>query len=266
MKVRSTIATLVAELIGTAVLTTAVINISRSQIGIGYFVAIGVGLTYGLLMLVFGSTWGSHFNPAVTLGQWTVRRIGHLMAVGYLAAQFLGAVLAWRLAEYFTGDTLRNIAGRSFETKNLIAEAVATFVFTFILAAAIYQGFRGLRFASAAGGALFTGIIVASLVTNGILNPAVALGAQSWGLAYAVGPLIGGIVGFNLYALLFAPESVWSLPTRAGRVRTVEPVETSSATVVSTRSADRPTARRSAAKRTTTTRRKTTGTRTRTRR
>ena len=51
MTVRSRIAVLVAEFLGTAILATVAINISRSQIGIGYFVAIGVGLALGLLVL-----------------------------------------------------------------------------------------------------------------------------------------------------------------------------------------------------------------------
>jgi hypothetical protein len=37
------------------------------------------------------------------------------------------------------------------------------------------------------------------------LNPAVALGARSWVWgSYVVGPLLGAVVGTNLYALLFA--------------------------------------------------------------
>ena len=51
------------------------------------------------------------------------------------------------------------------------------------------------------------GVIVASVVSNGVLNPAVALGIQSWGIEYFVAPLVGGLIGFNLYALVFAGES-----------------------------------------------------------
>jgi aquaporin Z len=209
MTIRSWIAKFVAEFMGTAVLTLAVINISRSQIGIGYFVAIGVGLTLSLLVLAIGPTSGAHVNPAVTLGMWTIRKINSLVAVGYIACQFLGAVVAWRLAEFFTGQKLNNIAGKSFEPKVLVAEAVGTFVFVFLIAAATYMSYRGMRWAATVGGGLFIGIIIATSASNGILNPAVALGAQSWGRAYIWGPFIGAVVAMLLYAVLFAPESVW---------------------------------------------------------
>ena len=51
MTVRSRIAMLTAEFLGTAVLATVAINVSRSQIGIGYFIPIGVGLAFGLWSL-----------------------------------------------------------------------------------------------------------------------------------------------------------------------------------------------------------------------
>lgn len=245
MTLRSKIAMLMAEFLGTAILATSVINISRSQIGIGYFVAIGVGLTLSLLALGLVTVSGAHFNPAVTIGQWTIRKIGTLQALAYIAAQFLGAVVAWRLAEYFMGDALRNIANKGFDWKVLTAEAVGTFVFTFLIAAAIYQGFRGIKMAAAIGGGLFLGIIVASVASNGILNPAVALGAQSWSKVYVLGPIIGSIVGFNLYALLFAPESVWVKAAGAARGKTVV---VSSKPVAAKASTGRSTARKPAKK------------------
>ena len=56
------------------------------------------------------------------------------------------------------------------------------------------------------GGSLIVGIIVASVGSAGVLNPAVALGLHTfeWG-TYVLGPVLGAIIGFNLYALLFAP-------------------------------------------------------------
>ena len=53
------------------------------------------------------------------------------------------------------------------------------------------------------------GILVASTASNGILNPAVALGIRSWNFVYVAGPVLGAIIGMNLYAQLFADR-----PTR----------------------------------------------------
>jgi hypothetical protein len=52
---------------------------------------------------------------------------------------------------------------------------------------------------------LFVGVIVASVGSAGLLNPALALGLRSWGTVYVLGPLVGGLLGVNLYYLLFAP-------------------------------------------------------------
>lgn len=207
MTVRSKIAMVVAEFLGTAILATSAINVARSQIGIGYFVAFSVAITFGVLTLIFNATSGAHFNPAVTIGMWTLRKIKTLQALSFIAAQMLGGYAAWQLAQYFTGQELTNIAGKAFNWKILVAEMVGTFVLTFGIAAAIYQRYEGGKLAVTVGASLFAGVIVASLASNAALNPALALGNQTWAKAYIAGPIIGSIVGMNLYALLFAPTN-----------------------------------------------------------
>ncbi|MDQ3123858.1 MAG: aquaporin [bacterium] len=278
MTVRSRIAMLAAEFLGTAVLATVAINVSRSQIGIGYFVAIAVGAAFALLVLLFGGTSGGHFNPAVTIGLWTLRKIQTLQAIAYLAVQMLGGLAAWQLANYFVGDDLRSIAGNSFEWKVLVAEAVGAAVFTMAVAAAVYQRVNDAdnvvrdggwlnpsRVAVLLGGGLFLGVIVASLASNAILNPAVALANQSWSRAYIFGPIIGSVVGMNLYVLLFAP-SVSLLPARAAAVKApavdtkAADTKASTARVTSrsstARSGTRTTTRKTASRRKTTTTRR----------
>src|SRR5690606_10039020 len=99
------------------------------------------------------------------------------------------------------------IAGADFDWRVLVAEAVGAFVFTFAIAAAIYQNLEDVSKAALIGGGLFLGIVAASLASNAVLNPAIALANQSWSKAYIFGPVIGGVIGFNLYVLLFAPAS-----------------------------------------------------------
>ncbi len=243
MTVRSRIAMLAAEFLGTAVLATVAINVSRSQIGIGYFVAIGVGLALGLLVLVLGPVSGGHFNPAVTLGLWTARKVKTLQAAAYVVAQLLGGVAAWQLANYFFGAELPSIANKSHDWKILIVEAVGTAVFTFVVAAAVFQKLEGGKAAAAIGGGLFAGVVVASLAANGVLNPAVAIANQSVSWAYMVGPLVGALLGVNLYVLLFAPVGSLSLPSPAKTASVVTPAP--AARVVATK---KPAARKPAAK------------------
>lgn len=229
MTVRSRIAMLAAEFLGTAVLATVAINVSRSQIGISYFVAIAVGATLALLVLAVGATSGGHFNPAVTIGLWTLRKIQTIQAIAYLAVQMLGGLAAWQLANYFVGDELRSIAGNAFDWKVLVAEAVGALVFTFAIAAAVYERYEAGRAAVLMGGGLFMGVIVASLASNAILNPAIALANQSWSRAYIFGPIIGSVVGMNLYVLLFAPLNSLVSSSRARVVSTSESKTTTSA-------------------------------------
>lgn len=252
MTVRSRIAMLAAELLGTAVLATVVINVSRSQIGIGYFVAIGVGLAMALLYLAFGKTSGAHLNPAVTIGLWTLRKIQTVQAIAYLAMQMLGGWSAWQLANYFQGGEITPYPVGEFDWKVLVAEAVGTFVFTFMIAAAVYRAqLSDSQKASLIGGGLLLGVIVASAASNAQLNPAVALANQSWSRAYIFGPLVGGVVGMNLYVLLFAPASSL-VRARAASTTTT----TSSSSTKAVKSSSRSTAKKAPAKKKTTTTRK----------
>jgi aquaporin Z len=243
MTVRSRIAMLMAEFLGTAVLATVAINVSRSQIGIGYFVAIALGATLALLVLAFGPSSGGHFNPAVTIAMWTLRKIQTLQAVAYLAVQMLGGLAAWQLANYFVGDDLRSIAGNAFDWKILVAEAVGAMVFTMLIAAAVYSNYNTGKTAALIGGGLFLGVIVASLASNAVLNPAIALANQSWGRAYIFGPIIGAVVGMNLYVLLFAPE-VSLIPRRSARASSGSTVSAVRTKTAAARPARKTTARR----------------------
>jgi glycerol uptake facilitator-like aquaporin len=212
---RDKFAMVVAEILGTGVLTGVVLTVSRSPIGLPYFVALAAGLTLAILVLVIGPTSGAHVNPAVTLSLWTLRKINTIKAIVYIVAQFMGAALAWKLYTYLSPIPVKNIAGPTFDWKVLVAEAVGTFIFTFGIAAAVYQGYEGGKRAATIGGALLMGIFIASAGSNGMLNPAVALGAQSWSKAYVFGPLIGGVVGMNLYSLLFANKMVATVGTKS---------------------------------------------------
>jgi len=197
-------AMIVAELIGTAILAMVVYTmIARTSFPL--FAALGAGATLGLLSVTMG--WGDggvHLNPAVTLSLWTQKKTQTAAAVVAIAAQLLGGLAAWALLNYFLGHNLQSTAGK-FEWKVLAAEAMGAGVFTFGVAASALQKMSQASAAVVAGTSLFLGIMVASIGSSAIINPAVALGIQSWNWAYAGGPLIGGIVGVALYGLLFAP-------------------------------------------------------------
>lgn len=208
---RKRLAQLFAELMGTFLLTFSILSVSKSAIGIPYFVAIGAGLTLAVLVLTISTTSGAHVNPAVSLGLWSIRKVSTVRAVSYIVVQFMGAAFAWKFYTYLTNNAIPNIAGKNFDWRIFAAEAVGTLVFTFGIAAAMYQKYEGGKLAATIGGSLIVGILLASVVSNGLLNPAVALGVQSWSKEYIIAPFVGALVGFNLYAYLFAGES-FSVP------------------------------------------------------
>lgn len=197
------LATLVAEFLGTGVLTLLVLSVQRSTIGVPFFVAIAAGLTVAVMSFAVAGTSGGYFNPALTIAMWTARKLETVTGVLYVAVQLLGGYAAYRLYTYYVANTLQPVGGH-YTGRILVAEAVGAGIFAFAWAAAKYQRFSAANSASVAGLAYTVGIIAASSASIGLLNPALALGVKAWVWGtYVLGPVIGALVGVNLYAYLF---------------------------------------------------------------
>jgi aquaporin Z len=211
---RKKIAMVLAEFLGTAILTAVILTVSRSGMGYPYFIALAAGLTIAAGTLVFGVVSGAHFNPIITIGLWTARKVKTLSALVYVAAQLLGGFSAYLLYTYLVdaqwGDTAQ------YDARILVAEAVGAFIFSMGWAAAVYNKFDSGKAAFTVGASLIIGILAVAVSVGpmidvrsagAILNPAVALGLRAWEWGtYVLGPVLGAIIGFNLYALLFAPD------------------------------------------------------------
>ncbi len=204
---RNKIADIVAEFMGTAVLSLAVLSMSIYKT-LPYFPAGAAAFTFALMVLVIGPISGAHLNPALTLGRWTLRTISSLEALVYIIAQMLGGLAAWRLGSYLLNSPLKNSAASKMDWRVFVAEAIGALIFGFAVAAAVKRGYDGLQSAAIQGSGLFIGILVASLGSLGVLNPAVALGTQSWSPAYVLAPIVGVIVGMTLYVLMTEPIGV----------------------------------------------------------
>jgi glycerol uptake facilitator-like aquaporin len=203
---RRKIAMVVAEFLGAALLTAVILSVSKSSLALPYFVSLAAGLAVAVGMVVFGSISGAHLNPAITISLWTARKIKTWSAIAYIAAQLLGAAAAYLLYTHLIGSQLHNAS--EYSARVLIAEAVGAFIFALGWATVVYRKLETGKSAFAIGAALFLGMIVASMGSAGLLNPAVALAAHTWVWGtYVLGPVLGAIIGFNLYALLFAPPS-----------------------------------------------------------
>jgi glycerol uptake facilitator-like aquaporin len=206
-------AAVVAEFLGTSVLVLLILTIQRSQLSIPFFISIAAGLALAMAMFVFGRVSGAHFNPAITIGLWTVRKVSTVRAAIYVLAQLLGGVAAYFLFTYFIDNSFKSIAG-DFSWRIFVAEAVGAGLFALGWAAALYQGFSRAVTASMAGLSYTVSVLAVSTASLGLLNPAAALGVRSWvWTTYVLGPIVGGVIGINLYARLFAePEVVTAGP------------------------------------------------------
>lgn len=215
---RNYLAMLVAEFLGTGLLTLVILSVQRSQLGLAFFVAIAAGLAIVALTFIFGRASVAHFNPAITLAFWTARRIRTVKALLFILFQILGAWAAYGLYHYFVNTEVQSIS-QDFTGRIMVAEAIGTMVLAMACAAAAYHAFDNARAAVVSGVGLMLAIIVASAASVGVVNPAVALGIRAWEVFgsngwgnFVLGPVLGAVIGVNLYGLLFAnPDAPFTL-------------------------------------------------------
>ena len=200
----------VAEFIGTFGLTFAVL-MSLNNPDFGVPTAVVAALTLGLFVYSIGRYSGTHINPAVTLGLWSVKKIETNNALMYIVSQFVGAFFAMVLTSLliarpeFANSVAPSAVG--FDGMNLAGELLGAFIFTFGIASVVNDTKGGRASAMfTVGGSLLLGLLFASNMSAGILNPAVALGIKSFDLSYLIGPIIGSVLGFNVYHFLNTME------------------------------------------------------------
>ncbi len=213
-------APLVAEFLGTGLLAMVALVLSETT-AVSYFIATSLAVTLAAIVVLFGATSGAHVNPAITFGLWTAKKIGTVKAISYMAAQLLGGLAAWQLYEYFTEKELA-VKTIAYSTNTLIAEAVGAAILAAAVTAIVVRKFDALNSALAAGTAIFVGIVIAATAGAGFINPAIALSERAWSSVYTLGPLVGGLVGVNLYMYFFAPESGSSKSSATLRVGKVK--------------------------------------------
>lgn len=230
---REKIAMIVAEFVGTFTLASVVLAM-LGRTTFPFFEAIVAGLALTGLTLAFGVVSGAFFNPALAVAAWTARKLDTTRAIVFIAAEMLGGVVAWTLNQWLLDTTLKNIANTAFSWRIFTAEAVGAAVFAMVVAAAARQAYTGLRNAVTVGLGLTFGMLIASFASNGLINPAVAVGVQSWSFIYVAAPVLGALVGMNVYTYLFTDR-----PKRVVRV-----VKTAAKTAARKTTAKKTTARR----------------------
>jgi MIP family channel proteins len=252
-----------AELIGTfglVLFIVLVLTISVSPpFGLGGpdFAVVGLVHAFALMLLIsaLGGVCGAHFNPAVTIGMLSTRRIGLGDACTYIVMQLAGAVLAVLLVKALMNSTAtaahfgapQVVSGRFLDgsaVKGMVAEAVGAFFLMWaIMGTAVNP--RGERAwgALVIGATLGLAVMCIAPLTGAGLNPARAFGPAlfggfgplgDWLLTFAVGPVAGAVLAANLYTVLVlarqprtageeAERAAQPAPTRAGRLGVARP-------------------------------------------
>ncbi|MGH7157181.1 MAG: aquaporin [Candidatus Saccharimonadales bacterium] len=207
---RAVVAPVLAEFFGTGMIVMAALILGQTT-AVSFFIALSLAITVTIVYLLFSAISGAHTNPAITFGMWTARRIGTLRGVSYIAAQLLGGVAAWQLFQYLTNHTIstRTVA---FSTPIWLAEVIGTAILALAFTAALNRGTETLNSSLAIGGAYFVGILIAATASSGYINPAIAIGSRAWSGVYVLGPLVGGLIGVNLYAYLFGTGATLARP------------------------------------------------------
>ena len=125
---------LVGEFLGTFLLIVAIMAFS----GNAFF----VGVSLSVIALALFAITGAHFNPAVSFGLWTMRRITTQKMFTYWVAQFVGAMAAIVAINLYANSSLAVSFGNflAFDWKIFIAELIAMGVFMFGIAAALNRG------------------------------------------------------------------------------------------------------------------------------
>ncbi len=206
MFTRRQVATVVAEFLGTATLVMVALVLSQTT-AVSYFIGTSVAAALIVIYMVFGSVSGAHVNPAITFGMWVARKISTLRAVLYVASQLLGGLVALELFQYLTN---RNLTARrlGFDWRPFVGEVVGTAILALGLTAAITKALDTIASSVVYGFAYFVGILIAATASAAYLNPAIALGTRSWNAVYVLGPLVGGLIGVNLYNWLFSASKL----------------------------------------------------------
>jgi len=194
--------------------------IMSSQMARSEGMLITVAAAHGLilaLMVTATMRISGHLNPAVTLGFLAARRIEPMMAMLYIVAQLLGAVVAAYLLDWvFPHEAAvgARLGGQSLAldvsfTKGIVLEAVATFFLVFVVFGTAVDPHAPRVGGFAIGLTVMADILAIGPLTGASMNPARSLGpAVASGIfeaqaVYWIGPILGGVAAALLYDALF---------------------------------------------------------------
>lgn len=208
-----------AEFLGSAFLAAVVVgsgiaaaSLSPQDVGLQLLEnAFATALGLAVLIVVFQTVSGAHFNPAVTVVDMLLHRKRAATGALYVAMQIVGCVCGAVLANVMFGLAPVSVSTTSRATSaTLIAEVVATAGLVLVIFALVRTG--RARFAGPVVGA-YIGAAYWFTSSTSFANPAITIGrmfsdtfagiAPSSALPFIVAELVGAAVGLAAVVLLF---------------------------------------------------------------
>jgi len=239
-----------AELIGTFLLVFFITSVVTLYVSVGGSTSFGsdfavVGFVQGLTLFavicMFGAVSGGHFNPAVTLAAWTIKKISTIDGIIYILAQLSGAVLGALLTKALLLDEGRAVHYGAGSVSSLLAgnpagaavEAIGVFALVLVILSVVFSEKSTKDWGPLAIGTTFVFMVmVGGPLTGACFNPArwfgAALVSNEWGgvWPYLVGPVVGSLVAVGVWRfvieagngpLVEAPQRVAPAAARAGK-------------------------------------------------
>ena len=218
---QKTLRPLVAEFIGVFlfVFITAgaiVLNTYRDGI-IGLAgIAAAQGVTLAIAVTATMNISGGHLNPAVTLGLWSIGRIGWKQAGLYVVAQLLGAIIAALAIKGLYPEMAGRVAQLGLPrlatdisfTQGVLIEAILTFFLAFAVMGTVVDAAAPKVAGWAIGLTVMMGVLASGGITGAGMNPARAFGpalvSNAWlgQLVFWVGPILGAVAAMQVYERL----------------------------------------------------------------
>ena len=208
-----------AELIGTFVLvflacgTACAVGCSAAN-GTGYLLtALAFGLVIVAMAYSIGNISGCHINPAVSIAMLVSKKLSVRDFIGYVVAQFLGAIAGAALLRYIFGAE-SNLGANALCQNDVVMSLVIEVILTFVFVLTILGVTSKVQNSAVAGiviGLTLTLVHIFGIAFTGTsVNPARSFGpalfvggdALSCVWVFIVAPLVGGVLAALVHSFL----------------------------------------------------------------
>lgn len=210
----------VSEFIGTLVLVlfacgvATVLGCDKGSFDAAYLMtALAFGLVIVAMAYSIGNVSGCHINPAVSVAMLVSGKMSVKDFIGYIIAQFAGAIAGAGILYYFAPGT--GLGANSLFEGDILKSMLIEIILTFVFVIAILGVTSKLQNASVAGvviGLTLTLVHIFGIYFTGTsVNPARSFGPALFSAdpaalpnvwVFIVAPIIGGILAAAVYMLI----------------------------------------------------------------